>query len=438
MSCCLAENRPQARIAFDSMVAMLRADEELARRFEIVDHRHTLRYPATQSRAVAIAADVASLVGFNPSLAVVDELHLLGRTPKGAKLVNQVRTGNVARREPLLFSISTAPQDRSEGIFQSTLAKARRVIAGEEVDPRFFAWICEIPEHLDPEDPANWHWSNPSLGFTVDLARLIESRDSALSDPEALRDFNSQNLNIQPDASAGEGRWISVAQWDEAADDTLTLDALLSEAKRIAIGTDAGGLDDPAAVAVLGETEDGRFLLWSTQWISRKGYEKRKTVNNYDAFIAAGELTVFDGGGGDIDGIAEIVSTVAATDKLLTIGIDSYGAAGMVEALQDCGVEIVSVPQSWKLTPAITWCERRLADGVLSHCGSTMLRWNVSNAVVERRGNAVSISKAVIVGPGKIDGLAATLTAVAAFLDTPPPPEFKMFFIGGGRRPAIA
>ena len=43
----LAENRPQARIAFDSMVAMLRADEELARRFEIVDHRHTLRYPAT-------------------------------------------------------------------------------------------------------------------------------------------------------------------------------------------------------------------------------------------------------------------------------------------------------------------------------------------------------------------------------------------------------
>ena len=98
----LAENRPQARIAFDGMVAMVRADEELVRRFEIVDHRHTLRYPATQSRAEAVAADVASLVGFNPSLAVVDELHLLGRTPKGAKLVNQVRTGNVARREPLL------------------------------------------------------------------------------------------------------------------------------------------------------------------------------------------------------------------------------------------------------------------------------------------------------------------------------------------------
>lgn len=84
---------------------------------------------------------------------------------------------------------------------------------------------------------------------------------------------------------------------------------------------------------------------------------------------------------------------------------------------------IVSVPQNWRLTPAITWVERCLADGHLRHCGSTILRWNIGNAVVERRGNAVSISKATAIGAGKIDGLAATLTAVAAFLDVPPPPD---------------
>jgi phage terminase large subunit-like protein len=236
-----------------------------------------------------------------------------------------------------------------------------------------------------------------------------------------------RNLNILPDASAGEGRWIPIAQWDDAADDELSLDALLTEATRVAVGTDAGGLDDPAAVAVLGETDDGRFLLWTAQWISRQGYQKRKTVNDYDGYVRAGELTIFDGGAGDVEGIAEVVETVAATGKLVAIGIDSYGAAGMVEALEGAlksnAVEIVSVPQSWKLTPAITWCERRLADGVLSHSGSTMLRWNVGNATVTRRGNAVSISKDTIVGPGKIDGLAATQTAVAAFLDAPVQPD---------------
>ena len=433
----LAENRAQARIAYDGMVAMVRADEELFRRFEIVDHRHTLRYPATQSRATAVAADVASLVGFNPSLAVVDELHLLGRTPKGAQLVNQVRTGSVARREPMLLSISTAPAERSAGIFQSTLAKARRVIAGEEVDPRFFAWLCEIPEHLDPEDPENWHWSNPSLGYTVRLERLIANRESAKSDPEALRDFNSQNLNIQPESSTGQGRWIPLATWDEAADDTLTLDALLRKSKRVAIGTDAGGLDDLSAIAVLGETADGRYLLWTSQWISRQGYTKRKSVNPYDEFIAAGELTLFEGGGADIGAIADMAAAVATHQKLVAIGIDSYGAREMATALGGLGVEVVAVPQSWKLTPAITWIERRLADGVLSHSGSSLLRWNLGNVVVERRGNALAISKATIVGPGKIDGIAATLTAVAALLDSPPPAEFQLFFLGGSR-PVIA
>jgi phage terminase large subunit-like protein len=42
------------------------------------------------------------------------------------------------------------------------------------------------------------------------------------------------------------------------------------------------------------------------------------------------------------------------------------------------------------------------------------MRWNVANAVLERRGNAVSITKATAVGSGKIDGVAAMLNAAAA------------------------
>ena len=55
------------------------------------DHRTPAHdpYAATNSTATAISAELASVVGFNPSLALVDELHLLGATPKGAKLVNQ-------------------------------------------------------------------------------------------------------------------------------------------------------------------------------------------------------------------------------------------------------------------------------------------------------------------------------------------------------------
>jgi phage terminase large subunit-like protein len=427
----LAANRNQARIAFDAMSAMIRSDAELASRFEIIDYRHTIRYLATNSQARAIAADMASVVGFNPSFAVVDELHLLGATPKGAKLASQLRTGSVARREPLILSISTKPTDRGEGIFQATYDKAKRIIAGKEVDPRFFAWLCEIPEELDPEDPSNWHWSNPSLGFTVTLARLRSDYESAKFDPAALRDFRSQNLNISPEDSAGEGRWMALATWDSAADDTIDSETVISESRQLYLGIDAGGLDDLSAAVVLGKTKDGDILVFSHQWISRQGFNKRSSVIPYADFLAAGELSVFDNGSGDIQAIGELARELAETKKLSLIGIDAYGAAELAEALQPCGVEVVSVPQGWRIAPAISWIERRLADGTLRHHGSRLLRLNVGNAVVSKVGNARSISKATAVGSGKIDGVAALLNATAACIarEAKPERQYQLFFV---------
>lgn len=410
----LAATREQAHILYDAVAAMVRADEALAARFQIVEHRHVIKYATTASRITALAAEMASIVGLNPSLALVDELHLLGQTPKGGKLVSQIRTGSVSRREPLLLSISTAPTERSEGIFEATYQRARRIITGAEIDPRFFAWLCEVPADLDPEKPENWHWSNPSLGFTVTRERLEAELSSARSDPAALRDFRSQNLNVSPEGSTGAGRWLSLAEWDAAADDTLDLLALLAESHRLYIGIDRGGLDDLSALVLLGRTIGDKFAAWSHQWLSRRGYEKRKSVNDYDGFIRAGELSLFEGGAADLAEIVEVVQQAHDTRKCSLVGIDNFCAPDTTEALTKLGVEVVSIPQNWQATPAIVWIERLLAGGMLRHSGSRLLRWNVANAVLERRGNAVSITKATAVGAGKVDGVAALLNAAAA------------------------
>ena len=96
------------------------------------------------------------------------------------------------------------------------------------------------------------------------------------------------------------------------------------------------------------------------------------------------------------------------------------------------------MPQGWRLTPSLSWVERQLAGQALTHSGSGLMRWNIGNAIVTRIGNARSVSKATVVGAGKIDGVAALLNAAAAYLAAPPPQEFQMLFIGGGRRPGIA
>jgi len=83
-------------------------------------------------------------------------------------------------------------------------------------------------------------------------------------------------LNISPEETAGEEKWLSLAEWDGAADTSLTLEALIAEAAHIWIGADAGGLDDLSAIAALGKCADGRFLVWSHQWVSRRGYESAR------------------------------------------------------------------------------------------------------------------------------------------------------------------
>ena len=180
---------------------------------------------------------------------------------------------------------------------------------------------------------------------------------------------------------------------------------------------------------MLGRTCSDQFLVWSHQWLARQGYAKRAGVNEYDAFIDAGELTVFDGGDDDIEEIAKLLQGVADSRHLEVIGIDAYGATGLAEALASTHSEVVAVPQGWRLTPALSWIERQLAKNALTHSGSKLMRWNIGNAIVTRVGNARSVTKQTAVGSGKIDGTAALLNAAAASLAAPAPVKPQLMFI---------
>jgi phage terminase large subunit-like protein len=116
------------------------------------------------------------------------------------------------------------------------------------------------------------------------------------------------------------------------------------------------------------------------------------------------------------------------------IGLDPFGVTAMIEELIGRGIEekqLLGVAQGYKLNGAVLGLERKLADGTIEHDGSAMMNWVVGNAKVEKRGNAVLVTKQ-IAGKAKIDPLIAAFNAVMLMARNPEPkrkPEFQMMFV---------
>jgi len=427
----LADTREQARLAFDHMSAFIRADRWLSEQFRIAAYRHEILHTATNTTIKAIASELHSTVGSAPSFYLIDELHLLGTRPKGADLVRQLSSGSSVRRQPMGISITTAPVAAASGIYNATMNRARAILAGERPADRMLPVIFEIPPGGNPDDASLWWHSNPSMGFTIERAWLEREHGSALGDgdPSAYAHFLSQHMNMPAQEILGTGRWIPLSVWDSCADHTLTLEKLKQECSSLFVSVDAGGFDDPTCVGVLGTTEDDRLLFWSHQWVHRSGYEKRRSAIPLDEFVQAGDLTITDRPGADLGAVEGLIESLG--DKVAAVAVDPYGLAEMTKRLEARGLKVLGIHQGWKMSPHVYAAERVIQERRIRHHGGPLLRFNIENARLEERGNAVSLVKpsGASVGSRKIDGAIALVMAIAVQVEAPPMPKYELFFV---------
>lgn len=434
----LAAQRDQARLTFKNWSEMIRRDPWLAQRFRVTDFRHQIVHAETGTELKALSTEASQVIGTGPSMAIVDELHLLGLMGEhGLDLVHGLESGMMARREPLMVYITTAPVSESRGIYLEVMSHARKVMAGEVDDRRTLAVMYEIPPQLDHEDPAHWWRSNPSLGVTVQLPDLVEQFERAKQrGVAAVAEFKSQNLNIEPaDREGSASVWVQPSAWRAAEDPSVTLDSLIAQCTRIAVGIDAAAAHDLTAIAVLGRTQAGRYLLWTHHWLSKPGFDEQRNRGPFVEAQAAGELTVVPSVGDDIVGLLERIKALHASGKLMAVGADPYGlkdAAVQIQAITR--KEVIGIPQSWRLSPHLDEVERAILSGNLVHHASALLDWQMTNAHVRYSGEARSLVKpnAIADSSRKIDAAIAMVCAWAAWHATPAKPEVtasSMFFV---------
>ncbi|NQA20545.1 terminase large subunit, partial [Pseudomonas aeruginosa] len=83
---------------------------------------------------------------------------------------------------------------------------------------------------------------------------------------------------------------------------------------------------------------------------------------------AAGDLTLVEKIGDDVEELAAYVARVNDAGLLDNVGLDPAGIGAVIDALLAAGIteeQIVGISQGWKLTGAIKTTERKLAEGVL-------------------------------------------------------------------------
>jgi phage terminase large subunit-like protein len=117
--------------AYGKAVGMIESSAAMKCRFKTRDHIKTIEDLVTHNELKVKTFDVNILTGTILFIALLDELHLLGRNPHTTKVVRQIRGGLEKTPEGLLLITTTRSDDIPAGAFKDELHMARHIRDGE-------------------------------------------------------------------------------------------------------------------------------------------------------------------------------------------------------------------------------------------------------------------------------------------------------------------
>lgn len=441
---------PTKEIADNSFIPakdMVNNDDELKALLHVQPHLRLITHRETGATLKVVAAD-SDVVGGKKAVGVlIDEAWLFGKNPKAADMIREATGGLLSRPEGFIIWLTTQSNEPPAGVFRSKLNYARGVRDGRIDDNRFLPIIYEFSQEMiksgESRKPENFHLVNPNIDYSVDRPTLERLFMQAELDGEAeLRGFLAKHLNIEIGLALMSDAWVGAEFWEAQASAWLNLDEILTRCEVIDVGGDGGGLDDLLGLAVMGrEAGTRRWFHWAHAWAHPSVLERRKSeAPRLRDLEKAGDITIVDRIGDDVEQFAAIVARVNDTGLLDKVGLDPAGIGAVLDALADAGVEedkIVGISQGWKLTGAIKTTERKLAEGTLLHCGQPLMAWSCGNAKGVPSANAFLITKQAS-GTAKIDPLMATFNAVSLLSLNPEGRGGMDNFMAGIRDPLIA
>lgn len=341
--------------------------------------------------------------GLNTHMAVIDEYH----AHPNDELYNVLFNSMGARRQPLLFTITTAGFNKESACFRHR-GYCVNVLNGAIKDDALFSMIYTLDAGDDWMDEKVWAKANPNWGVSVYPRKLQQALTEAKEYAGKEVEFKTKLLNVWTDT---EMTWISDETWRECSgDDDLSGEYCY------------GGLDlaSTADFCALTLYFPAMHAIRTWYFLPEDAARKRNDAagNSIREWIADGHITTTEGNVTDYSFIKAKIVQLATEYDIKDIAFDRFNASQLVIELQNEGITMFPFGQGFvSMSTPTKELERMVKNKQLRHANNPVTRWMMSNVLLrtDPAGN-VKIDKAK--SGDKVDGPVSIVMALGTAMQS--------------------
>lgn len=365
----VASDERQAGIVLRLARRMVELHPELAERCQV--YRDRLYVPHSDAMLLPLPAEPGALHGFDPSLLILDELHLVTR-----EVWEAATTAAGKRPESLTLAIST-PSTSPDTIMWDLVEHGR-----SGADPAFYFREYAAPEGCAVDDRQAWRAANPALS----CERPFLAVDALAALVRTTREPVFRQLRLGQWVGQADG-WLPWGAWDACA----APGRIVLPGERVVLGFDGSASGD--STALVGCTLDGHLFVLGI-WANPGDSSWRVPRGEVEAAVDAA-FDVYD--------VAELAADPWGWRSEIETWAKRHGQGRVVE-WNTAAVQ--------RMAPATDRFFAAVAERTLTHDGDQRLAAHIANCTAKPTALGDVLVKDRRMSPRKID---AAIAAVVAY-----------------------
>ena len=403
---CLAPKLEQAAIVYDNFYKMTEREPELKQLR--TKRRSDIYLEGTNSSVRPLAFNAKKSDGFNPHLTICDEI-ASWPAEQGLKQYEVMKSALGARRQPLIFSISTAGYV-NDGPYDELMKRSTAVLQGSSEERRLLPILYMI------DDPARWddieelRKANPNMGVSVTVDFFLEEIAIARNSLSKRAEFLTKYCNIKQSSTQA---WLPYDVVDAVTGEPLRLEDFRSS--YCVGGIDLSQTTDLTACCVVIE-KAGKLYVLSKFFMPENKIDELQEREGvpYRLYVSAGLIQPSGENYVDYnDCFAWFRMLVEEYEILpLQVGYDRYSAQYLVQQMEQYGFHMDDVYQGENLTPVIHECDGLLRDQTLQLGDNNLLKAHFLNVGMKQNLETRKVRPVKIDPRCHIDGFVAVIDAL--------------------------